>query len=127
MAAPTRTPRASWVEEGLRALGLGGPDAVRIEKLAQTLGVTKGGFYWHFDGRPALLEQSFGKGYSLLFTSTAGMKWNDFCLQGGIFVPFIHEAMKHLSVHSEVGRGTTFRVALPVAPAQDQHAPAAVG
>src|SRR5438046_1554178 len=57
MAAPTRTPRASWVEEGLRALGVGGPDAVRIEKLAETLGVTKGGFYWHFDGRDALLEE----------------------------------------------------------------------
>src|SRR5437588_6501163 len=57
MAAPTRTPRASWVEEGLRALGVGGPDAVRIEKLAQALGVTKGGFYWHFDDRRALLEE----------------------------------------------------------------------
>jgi AcrR family transcriptional regulator len=57
MAAPTRTPRASWVEEGLRALGVGGPDAVRIEKLAQTLGVTKGGFYWHFAGRGELLEE----------------------------------------------------------------------
>jgi hypothetical protein len=55
----------------------------------------------YIDGRPALLEQSFGKGFSLLFTSTAGMKWNDFCLQGGIFVPFIHESIKHLSVHSE--------------------------
>ena len=57
MAAPTRTPRASWIQEGLRALGVGGPDAVRIEKLAQALGVTKGGFYWHFEDRPALLEE----------------------------------------------------------------------
>jgi AcrR family transcriptional regulator len=57
MAAPTRTPRASWIEEGLRALGVGGPDAVRIEALAQALGVSKGGFYWHFDGRRALLEE----------------------------------------------------------------------
>ena len=57
MAAPTRTPRATWIEEGLRALGVGGPDAVRIEALAQALGVTKGGFYWHFDGRAALLEE----------------------------------------------------------------------
>jgi AcrR family transcriptional regulator len=57
MAAPTRTPRASWIEEGLRALGVGGPAAVRIEKLAQALGVTKGGFYWHFDDRNALLEE----------------------------------------------------------------------
>jgi AcrR family transcriptional regulator len=38
-------------------LGVGGPDAVRVEKLAQALGVTKGGFYWHFDDRNALLEE----------------------------------------------------------------------
>src|SRR6266536_968839 len=31
MSAPTRTPRSSWIEEGLRALAAGGPDAVRIE------------------------------------------------------------------------------------------------
>ncbi len=55
--AATRTPRTSWVQEGLRALGVGGPDAVRVEKLAQALGVTKGGFYWHFENRPALLEE----------------------------------------------------------------------
>jgi AcrR family transcriptional regulator len=38
-------------------LGVGGLDAVRIEALAQALGVTKGGFYWHFDDRRALLEE----------------------------------------------------------------------
>src|SRR3954466_11713929 len=57
VAAPTRTPRSQWIEQGLRALGVGGPDAVRIEALAQALGVTKGGFYWHFDDRRALLEE----------------------------------------------------------------------
>jgi len=57
MAAPTRTPRTNWIEEGLHALGVGGPNAVRIEVLAQTLGVSKGGFYWHFDDRRALLEE----------------------------------------------------------------------
>ena len=56
MAPPTRTPRSKWIEQGLRALAAGGPDAVRIEPLAQALGVTRGGFYWHFDGRDALLE-----------------------------------------------------------------------
>src|SRR6267378_7469477 len=55
--ALTRTPRSSWIEEGLRALAAGGPDTVRIEPLAQALGVTKGGFYWHFDDRRALLEE----------------------------------------------------------------------
>ena len=57
MAAPTRTPRTSWIEEGLRALAAGGPDAVRIEPLAKALEVSKGGFYWHFDDRRALLEE----------------------------------------------------------------------
>jgi AcrR family transcriptional regulator len=55
--AITRTPRRSWIDEGLRALAAGGPDAVRIEPLARGLGVTKGGFYWHFDDRPALLDE----------------------------------------------------------------------
>src|SRR5689334_17232786 len=57
MAAPTRTPRTRWIEAGLGALASGGPDAVRIEPLAQALGVTKGGFYWHFDDRQALLDE----------------------------------------------------------------------
>ena len=56
MASP-RTPRESWIEQGLRALAAGGPDGVRIEALARALGVTKGGFYWHFDDRRALLEE----------------------------------------------------------------------
>jgi AcrR family transcriptional regulator len=55
--ALTRTPRSSWIEQGLSALAGGGPDSVRIEPLARALGVTKGGFYWHFDDRRALLEE----------------------------------------------------------------------
>jgi AcrR family transcriptional regulator len=57
MAPPTRTPRNRWIEQGLSALAAGGPDAVRIESLAQALGVSKGGFYWHFKDRRALLEE----------------------------------------------------------------------
>ena len=58
MAAPTRTPRSTWIQQGLRALAAGGPDAVRIEPLAQALGVTRGGFYWHFEDRRALLRDA---------------------------------------------------------------------
>src|SRR3954470_5283630 len=57
MAAPTRTPRSDWIAAGLKALAAGGPDAVRIEVLAQELGVTRGGFYWHFENRRALLDE----------------------------------------------------------------------
>ena len=57
MAAPTRTPRGTWIRAGMQALADGGPDAVRIEPLAKALGVTRGGFYWHFEDRQALLRE----------------------------------------------------------------------
>ena len=57
MAPPTRTPRSAWLDEGLRALADGGPEAVRVEALARALGVTKGGFYNHFADRTALLGE----------------------------------------------------------------------
>jgi AcrR family transcriptional regulator len=57
MAPPTRTPPSKWIDAGLQALAAGGPDAVRIDALARALGVTRGGFYWHFDDRGALLEE----------------------------------------------------------------------
>lgn len=55
MAPTARVPRDTWIKQGLRVLAAGGPDAVRIEPLARTLGVTRGSFYWHFADRPALL------------------------------------------------------------------------
>lgn len=55
--AHARTPRRAWIEQGLEALAGGGPDAVRVEALAQSLGVTKGGFYGYFANRAALLEE----------------------------------------------------------------------
>src|SRR5260370_31894775 len=60
MVAITRTPRNGWIEEGLRALAAGGPDAVRVEALARTLGGSKGGFYGHFSDRSALLAEMLG-------------------------------------------------------------------
>ena len=55
--AKVRTPREAWVEAALQALAKGGPDAVRVESLAASLGVSKGGFYWHFQDRQALLGE----------------------------------------------------------------------
>ncbi|HEY4897255.1 MAG TPA: TetR/AcrR family transcriptional regulator [Solirubrobacteraceae bacterium] len=53
-----RTPRGAWIEAALEALAAGGPDGVRVEALAAGLGVSKGGFYWHFSDRGALLEET---------------------------------------------------------------------
>ncbi|HZV73160.1 MAG TPA: TetR/AcrR family transcriptional regulator [Conexibacter sp.] len=55
--AKVRTPRGAWVEAALQALATGGPEGVRVEALAARLGVSKGGFYWHFEDRAALLEE----------------------------------------------------------------------
>lgn len=55
--AKVRTPRSAWIEAAQKALGAGGPEAVRIEALATSLGVSKGGFYWHFKDRQDLLDE----------------------------------------------------------------------
>lgn len=55
--AQVRTPRGAWTEAALKALAAGGPEAVRVEALAASLGVSKGGFYWHFKDRRALLDE----------------------------------------------------------------------
>jgi AcrR family transcriptional regulator len=47
---------ARWVEAGLAELAKGGIDRVRVEVLAASLGVTKGGFYRRFKDRRALLD-----------------------------------------------------------------------
>ena len=52
----TRLGRDDWMRAGRMALLTGGPAAVRVERLATDLGVTKGSFYWHFADRGELLE-----------------------------------------------------------------------
>ena len=49
--------RAQWLSAGLEALRKGGVGAVRVERLAGEVGVTKGSFYHHFRDRGALLEE----------------------------------------------------------------------
>jgi AcrR family transcriptional regulator len=45
-----------WVAAGLETLAEGGIDGVRVEVVAQRLGVTKGGFYRRYRDRRALLD-----------------------------------------------------------------------
>jgi AcrR family transcriptional regulator len=55
----------AWIDAGLKEIGRGGIAEVRVEVLAQRLGVTKGGFYRRFKDRRALLD-------ALLETWSAG-------------------------------------------------------
>jgi AcrR family transcriptional regulator len=48
--------REDWLRAARLALLTGGAAAVRVERLAEALGVTKGSFYWHFRNRDELLE-----------------------------------------------------------------------
>lgn len=45
-----------WTRAAGAALGRDGVDAIRVERLAAQLGVSKGSFYWHFADRAALLR-----------------------------------------------------------------------
>ena len=43
-----------WIKAGFRALATNGPEAIRVEPIARSLGTTKGSFYWHFKDLDAL-------------------------------------------------------------------------
>jgi AcrR family transcriptional regulator len=51
-----RLAREDWLRAARLALLRGGVEAVRPEKIARDLHVTKGSFYWHFRNREDLLE-----------------------------------------------------------------------
>lgn len=52
----TRLKREDWIDSALEVLVEDGVGAVTIDRLAQRLGVTRGSFYHHFDGRQSLLD-----------------------------------------------------------------------
>ena len=51
-----RLSRDDWTDAAMDALAKYGMDGVRVEKLAKSLNVTKGSFYWHFRDRDELLD-----------------------------------------------------------------------
>jgi AcrR family transcriptional regulator len=59
-AATRRLSVDDWIQAGFALLADGGPHALRVDRLCERLGVTKGSFYWHFSDlhayRTALLE-----------------------------------------------------------------------
>lgn len=48
-----RLSQDDWIEAGFNALLVTGPQALKAELLARSLGATKGSFYWHFKDVPA--------------------------------------------------------------------------
>ncbi len=52
-----RVRKEDWLNVALETIEIGGVDAVRIERLAARLHISKSGFYWHFQDRNDLLRQ----------------------------------------------------------------------
>jgi hypothetical protein len=52
------------------------------------------------DGTPALVEKRTGSGAVLMWTSSLDSYWNDLALRP-VFVPFVHQAMRHLGRYAE--------------------------
>lgn len=50
-----RLGRTDWIQAAIDVMIGSSVDQVRVEKLATTLGVSKGSFYWHFKDRDDLL------------------------------------------------------------------------
>lgn len=48
--------KQDWTRAALNALAEGGVAAVAVERLAKTVGATRGSFYWHFKDRNELIE-----------------------------------------------------------------------
>jgi len=57
--------REDWLEAAWSMLGEGGVEAVRVEKLADKMGVTKGSFYWHFKNRRDLIDGLLERWFSM--------------------------------------------------------------
>ena len=52
-----KIPAEVWIETAKEALVDDGLEGVKIDRLAKKLGVTRGGFYHHFEGRSDLLDR----------------------------------------------------------------------
>lgn len=57
--SPARAPCTpeTWIDAATQVLVDQGVDRVRVDLLAQTLGMTRGSFYWHFASRDELLQR----------------------------------------------------------------------
>ena len=52
-----RVSKAEWLQAALKLLKTEGVEAIRVERLARELGISKSGFYWHFKDRDDLRTQ----------------------------------------------------------------------
>lgn len=61
--------KSDWVDAATGILVDENVRGIRIDVLCKKLGVTKGSFYWHFAGRPALLKAMLERWHSRMTTN----------------------------------------------------------
>ncbi len=70
--------RDAWIDAGIELLIADGVDQVKITRLADMLGVTRGSFYWHFKDRgdllSAILEFWEGRNTKAIVDAVSGAK-----------------------------------------------------
>jgi len=62
-STPTRLKRDDWLDAAFRAAIEGGFSSVRVLSLANTLGVSRGSFYWHFADHAELVGALIDRWY----------------------------------------------------------------
>ena len=75
-----RISKAEWLEAALRILAEEGVEAVRVQRMARDLGISKSGFYWHFRDRRDLLMQLldyWAHEYTLVVTENVELRMLD--------------------------------------------------
>jgi AcrR family transcriptional regulator len=63
-----RISKDQWLAKALDTLGSSGVEAIKIERLAKAFGISRSGFYWHFENRQDLLEHLLDPKKRLLTT-----------------------------------------------------------
>jgi AcrR family transcriptional regulator len=70
-SSPGRLSRQAWIDGAVAKLAEDSVAALRVDELAEALGVTKGSFYWHFENREALLDAVLDWWRQLMTNETA--------------------------------------------------------
>jgi AcrR family transcriptional regulator len=66
--ANTRVGKDDWTRAALEVIAAEGVGGVKVEALANRLGITKGSFYWHFTDRQNLIAEALELWYRLATT-----------------------------------------------------------
>ena len=105
--------RVDWLLKALDIFVAEGIDAVRITRLAEDLGVTRGSFYWHFENREdlisALVSYWKDKNTSAITESVANaanlaegiFRFFETCIDAALFDPRLDLALREWARRSD--------------------------